>query len=203
MEVPRWGVQLEIQLLAYTTATAMPDLSHVCNLHHNSQQCWILIPPSEARDPTESSWILGKFFTSEPQWEFLGDCAAFRSVPNHPVKERVIKSLSTIHRWGNWGPERGRNLPKVSQQGSEGSLWAWLLFQGSLACSPPPFPPSSSEESAEGAPFSLGVGESWAQRSLHLWYLLSWWPNPSFQVWTTSSSSSGTRAVTSLMCHFN
>ena len=33
-EVPRLGVQSELQLPAYTTATAMPDLSIICNLHH-------------------------------------------------------------------------------------------------------------------------------------------------------------------------
>ena len=36
MEVPRLGVQSELQLLVYTTATAMPHLSHVCDLHHSS-----------------------------------------------------------------------------------------------------------------------------------------------------------------------
>ena len=34
------------------TATAMPHLTHVCNLYHSSQQCWILNPLSEARDCT-------------------------------------------------------------------------------------------------------------------------------------------------------
>ena len=34
MEVPRLGVELEIQPLAYTTATATGDLSRVCNLYH-------------------------------------------------------------------------------------------------------------------------------------------------------------------------
>ena len=29
--IPRLGVQLELQLLAYTTVTATPDPSHVCN----------------------------------------------------------------------------------------------------------------------------------------------------------------------------
>ena len=33
MEAPRLGVKLELQLPAYATATATPDLSHVCNLH--------------------------------------------------------------------------------------------------------------------------------------------------------------------------
>ena len=45
-EVPRLGVELELQLLAYPTATALWDLSHVCNLHHSSWQHWILNPLS-------------------------------------------------------------------------------------------------------------------------------------------------------------
>ena len=36
MEVPRLGVELELQLLAYTIATAMLDLSHICDLHCSS-----------------------------------------------------------------------------------------------------------------------------------------------------------------------
>ena len=50
MEVPKLGVESDLQLLAYTTATAMPDLSQVCNLLHSSQQHRILDPLSEARD---------------------------------------------------------------------------------------------------------------------------------------------------------
>ena len=52
MEVPRLGVESELQLLAYTTATATPDLSCVCDLHHSSRQCPILNPLSKARDQT-------------------------------------------------------------------------------------------------------------------------------------------------------
>ena len=33
MEVPRLGVESELQLLAYTTAIATRDLSYVCDLH--------------------------------------------------------------------------------------------------------------------------------------------------------------------------
>ena len=33
VEVPGVGIKLEPQLPAYTRATAMPDLSHICNLH--------------------------------------------------------------------------------------------------------------------------------------------------------------------------
>ena len=35
MDVPRLGVELELQLLAYTTATATRDLSHACHLYHS------------------------------------------------------------------------------------------------------------------------------------------------------------------------
>ena len=52
-EVPRVGVELELQLPAYATATAMTDPSHICNLHHSSQQLQILNPLSEARDQTQ------------------------------------------------------------------------------------------------------------------------------------------------------
>ena len=61
MEVPRRGVKLELQLLAYATATAMWDPSHVCDLHHSSQQRQILNPLSEAGDRTcvvmDASWV--------------------------------------------------------------------------------------------------------------------------------------------------
>ena len=49
---PGLGVELELQLPACTTATATPDLSGVCNLHHSSWQCWIPDPLNEARDLT-------------------------------------------------------------------------------------------------------------------------------------------------------
>ena len=52
MEVPRVGVELELQLLACTTATATQDSSSICGLHHSSQQRQILNPLSEARDRT-------------------------------------------------------------------------------------------------------------------------------------------------------
>ena len=52
MDVPRQGVKLELQLPAYTTATATQDPSHVCDIHHSSQQRQILNPLSNARDQT-------------------------------------------------------------------------------------------------------------------------------------------------------
>ena len=52
MEVPRLGVELELQLLAYTTAAAMPDPSPVCDVHHSSWHHWILNPLSKVKDQT-------------------------------------------------------------------------------------------------------------------------------------------------------
>ena len=61
MEVPRLGVELELQLPVYTTATAIRDPSHGFNLHHSSQQ------------PTERGQELNLhphgFVTSEPRQE--------------------------------------------------------------------------------------------------------------------------------------
>ena len=60
---------MELQLLAYTIATATQDPSRVCDLHHSSWQCQILNPLSEARDRTlhlmVPSWI---HFCSEFWW---------------------------------------------------------------------------------------------------------------------------------------
>ena len=48
MEVPRLGVQWEPLQTAYATATAMRDLSRICDLQHSSQQCQIANPLTEA-----------------------------------------------------------------------------------------------------------------------------------------------------------
>ena len=50
MDIPRLGVESELQLPAYTTA--MQDLSRICDLYHSSWQHQILNPPSKARDQT-------------------------------------------------------------------------------------------------------------------------------------------------------
>ena len=52
MQVPKLGVESELKLPAYTTATAPWDPGCVCSLCHSSRQCQILKPLSEARDGT-------------------------------------------------------------------------------------------------------------------------------------------------------
>ena len=54
MEVSQLGVELELQLQAYTTATAYQIWATSVNyLRHSFWQHWILNPLSEARDRTD------------------------------------------------------------------------------------------------------------------------------------------------------
>ena len=52
MEVPRQGVESELQLPTYAMATATWDLSLIFDLHRSSWQWWILNPLSEAMNQT-------------------------------------------------------------------------------------------------------------------------------------------------------
>ena len=60
MEVPRIGVKSELLPLAYARATATPDLSRACDLHHSSQQSRILNPLNKARDRTHNLMVPGQ-----------------------------------------------------------------------------------------------------------------------------------------------
>ena len=61
MQVARLGVEWELQLPCYATATEMWDPSHICNLHHSSRQHQTPDPLSKARGRThilmDTSWI--------------------------------------------------------------------------------------------------------------------------------------------------
>ena len=52
MDVLGLRVESELQLPAYTTAAATPDLSRICDLRRTLWQCQILNPLSKARDQT-------------------------------------------------------------------------------------------------------------------------------------------------------
>ena len=74
VEVPRLVVELQPQPPAYTTATS--DRRHICNLHHSSQQCWILNPLREARDQTHNFLVSSRIcfhctMTGTPEIRFL------------------------------------------------------------------------------------------------------------------------------------
>ena len=59
MEVPKLGIESELQMLACTTATAMQDLRHICDLHECRQ---ILNPLSEARDQTHHLMVPSRIY---------------------------------------------------------------------------------------------------------------------------------------------
>jgi len=61
MEVPRQGVESQLQLPVYTTARETRDLSCVCDLHHTSPQRRIFNPLSEARDWTRNLMDASQF----------------------------------------------------------------------------------------------------------------------------------------------
>ena len=80
MEVLRLGVELELFLLAYARTTAMPDLSHIFDLHHSSRQCLILNPLSEeARIEPETSWFLVGFVSAASGRELLKNAFRIKS----------------------------------------------------------------------------------------------------------------------------
>ena len=57
MEVPRLGVESELQPPACARATATQDPSCICNLHHSSRQRRILNPLSKGRDRTRNLMV--------------------------------------------------------------------------------------------------------------------------------------------------
>ena len=68
VDIRRLGVESELQLLAYTTATtAMPDPSQVCSLHHSSWQCRILLPTESLTTDPHGYWSDSQ--PAEPQQE--------------------------------------------------------------------------------------------------------------------------------------
>ena len=102
--------QSELQLLTYTTATAIPDPSHICDLQHSSRQLWIPDPLSQARDQIcifmDTSWI--RF------------CCATMGTPCifYPFLKKYIITfgdeiqITQISGYGNWEQEAPRlSLP--------------------------------------------------------------------------------------------
>jgi len=66
--------QMELQLQAYTTATATGDTSHICDLRHSSRQHWILNPLSKARDQIHTLMDTSR----------IGFCCAAMGTPQFP-----------------------------------------------------------------------------------------------------------------------
>ena len=91
----------------------MPDPSHVCDLHHSSQQCLILNLLSEARDRTwvlvDTSWIHFCWATTGTHYrvisEMAGGSAAFRSnTHTHTQCHIPLSTLAMLSPDLPWAP---------------------------------------------------------------------------------------------------
>ena len=65
------GGRIELQLPAYTTATAMQDMSTSATYTTAHSNTGSLTPQARPGLEPTTSWILVGFFTAEPQWELL------------------------------------------------------------------------------------------------------------------------------------
>ena len=85
IEVPRLGVKSELLLLAYAMATAMLDLSCICDLHHSSWQRRIPDPGIKHA----SSWILVRLVSATPQQQLLCSLISFACLLylSHPLEK--------------------------------------------------------------------------------------------------------------------
>ena len=64
MEVPRLGIESELQLQAYASATALWDLSHICNLYTTAQgNAGSLTHGVRPGIEPTSSWIMARSLT--------------------------------------------------------------------------------------------------------------------------------------------
>ena len=112
MLVPRWGIQPELQLPAFATATAMQDLSHICDPHHSSWQRQTLNPLTEARNWT---WSL-----KVPSW--IHFCCAMTGTPGQAVFIRPEISPSF---WGAFHPhDLGKPGNKMANNPDAEATWS-------------------------------------------------------------------------------
>ena len=152
MEVPRLEVELELQLLAYTTATATRDLSHIFNLHHSSQQHQILNPLSGARDRTH---VLMDISRVRYHWTTMGIPLSASLLL--PLKSPMSISSST------WAVELLTSSPSLplavfptSVAGNSNSGHPWLLVTSHPTSNPSASSVSSTFEIFQKShPFSL------------------------------------------------
>ena len=98
MEVLRLGVELELQLLAYS-ATPTWNLSHIWDLHHTSLQCQILNTLSETRDwtriLTDTSWVHYCWVTTGTSLNFVLIIAILVGVKWYLIMVSIYISLIT------------------------------------------------------------------------------------------------------------
>ena len=105
MEIPRLGVESELQLVACATAIAMPDMSRICGPHHSSWQRWILNPLREARDQTHNLMVPGQICfhcttMGIPPWPNFNVNSSDKNMTPHLNSEFYLKlNISFFNLW--------------------------------------------------------------------------------------------------------
>ena len=95
----RLGVESELQLL--DTATATPDPSRVCDLHHSSRRHQILNPMRPGID-LMTSWLLVGFVNAAPQQaQRYIQCPTLCSADSRFSKDTGWMNNEVCREWGN------------------------------------------------------------------------------------------------------
>ena len=114
MEVPRLGVESELLLLAYARATAMPDPSRVCDLHHSSWPCRILNPLSRVRDRNLNLMVPIQICFS---WATMGT----------PLGKCPIIAMLILMLMGCYNPSPRRGILRLNSPALSGAHW-WSII---------------------------------------------------------------------------
>ena len=83
-------------LSAYTRATATQDPSHICDLHHRSWQCQILIPRARPGIKPATLRFLVQFVSAAPWWELRSHRGFDLHFPNEKDVEHLCMCFLTI-----------------------------------------------------------------------------------------------------------
>ena len=117
MEVPRLGVEWELQLLSDTTAIAIRALSFIRNLYHSSQQCRTPDPLSEAKDRThilmDTSQICFLCATTEIRSFSFNNCKNQDAQLESQVKLKTTRFRGTLREQRHRGAARELNPLRV------------------------------------------------------------------------------------------
>ena len=142
-------LRVESELLVYTTGTATPDPSSICDVHCSSRQRQIPNPLREARDQTctlvDTSEILFHCATTETPsksflggracstWKFLGQGSKQRhsSDKASSLTHRATRELPDSHSWLSRGAHPCK-INNISERAVSGH-WAKTGFEEKAA----------------------------------------------------------------------
>ena len=120
---PSLGGESELWLLAYATAIAMQDPSHVCNPHRSSWQHRILNLLSEPEIEPTFSWTLVRFLTL---WATMGTPPRFSLY--YKAKHATLKKIKRV-----WKEGEIYMLTLLEKSIASKELWAYWDLRDHLS----------------------------------------------------------------------